>query len=139
VVHARVAGRDLTWPGEVVRIEGKLDERTRTINVVVRVEKPYDRKPPLAVGLFVTADIKGLTLPNAAIIPRNALHQGDVVWLVGKDGCLHFRKVVVARVQGDEVMVKDSLKDEEMVVTTRLKAVTNGMAVRTALDKEAIP
>jgi multidrug efflux pump subunit AcrA (membrane-fusion protein) len=139
VVHARVAGQDLTWLGEEVRIEGKLDERTRMINVVVRVKKPYAKKPPLAVGLFVTVTIKGRTIPNAAIIPRSALHQDDVVWVVEKDGRLHFRKVAVALIQGDEAIVKDSLKDKEMVVTTPLKAVTNGMAVRTAPDKEAIP
>jgi len=136
VVRARIAGRERTWSGAVVRTEGKLDERTRMINVVVRVEKPYAKKPPLPVGLFVTVDLEGHTLPNAAIIPRSALHQGDVVWVVDNDGRLHFRKVDVARVQGDDVMVQDGLKDGERVVTTPLKAVTNGMAVRIGEVKE---
>jgi RND family efflux transporter MFP subunit len=43
-IMARFAGRDLTWTGRVNRAEGKLDERTRMINVVVRVEKPYQTK-----------------------------------------------------------------------------------------------
>jgi RND family efflux transporter MFP subunit len=130
VVRTRVAGRDMTWSGEVVRTEGKLDERTRMINVVVRVERPYANKPPLAVGLFVTVDIKGRTLPNVAIIPRSALHQGNVVWVVDKDGRLRFRKVDVARIQGDDVMVQAGLGGGEMVVITALKAVTDGMTVR---------
>jgi RND family efflux transporter MFP subunit len=133
-VRARIAGRDLTWPGKVVRTEGKLDERTRMIRVVVRMEKPYAKKPPLAVGLFVTVDIEGRTLPNAAIIPRSALHQGDVVWVVDKDNedsRLRFRKVDVARIQGDEVIVQVGFQGEERVAITPLKAVTDGMAVRT--------
>ena len=138
-VRARIAGRDLTWSGKVVRTEGKLDERTRMIRVVVRVEKPYAKKPPLPVGLFVTVDIEGRTLPNAAIIPRSALHQGDVVWVVDKGdehSRLLFRQVDVSRVQGDEVIVKAGLKEGERVVITTLKGVTDGMAVRIGDVKE---
>jgi RND family efflux transporter MFP subunit len=134
-VLARLAGRERTWTGAVVRTEGELDERTRMINVVVRVEKPYAKKPPLPVGLFVTVDIEGRTLPEAAVIPRSALHQGDVVWVVDSDGRLHFRKVDVARVQGDEVMVQHGLENGEMVAITPLEAVTDGMAVRVGTDK----
>ena len=130
MVRARIAGWDLTWPAKVVRTEGKLDERTRMMNVVVRVEKPYAKKPPLAVGLFVTVDIEGHPLPDGAVIPRTALRQGKLVWVVDKGGRLRFRKVDVARVHGDEVMVQDGLKDGERVVITPLKAVTDGMAVR---------
>ncbi len=131
VVRARVAGRDMTWPGKVVRSEGELDERTRMINVVVKVEKPYAKRPPLAVGLYVTVDIQGRTLPSGAIVPRSALHDGHVVWVVDKDSRLRFRQVDVARVQGDDAMVQAGLEDGERVVITRLKAVTNGMTVRT--------
>jgi RND family efflux transporter MFP subunit len=135
-VLARIAGRERTWPGAVVRTEGTLDERTRMINVVVCVDKPYAKKPPLPVGLFVTVDIEGRTLPEAAVIPRSALHQGDVVWVVN-NGRLHFREVDVARVQGDEVTLQKGLENGETVAITQLEAVTNGMAVRAAGDKEA--
>ncbi|MBW1774370.1 MAG: efflux RND transporter periplasmic adaptor subunit, partial [Deltaproteobacteria bacterium] len=132
-VLVHFAGQERTWPAQVVRTEGKLDERTRMINVVVRVEKPYAKKPPLAVGLFVTVDIEGRTLPKAAIIPRSALHQGDTVWVVDKDDRIRFRKVDVALLQGDEAIVQDGIEDRERLVITPLKAVTDGMAVRTGM------
>ncbi len=137
VVRARVAGRDLRWSGQVDRIEGKLDERTRMINVVVRVQEPYAKRPPLVVGLFVTVEIEGRILPEAAVIPRSALHGGDVVWVVEKDRRLHFRKVEVARVHGDEAIIKTGLAAGEGVVVTPLKAVTDGMTVRVAAGEEA--
>ena len=136
VVRARIAGREKTWSGEVVRTEGKLDERTRTINVVVRVEKPHEKKPPLAVGLFVAVDIEGHTLPSATLIPRSALHQGSMVWVVDNNDQIRFRKVDVARIQGDEALVQAGLEDGERVVITPLKVVTDGMAVRTAPVRE---
>jgi membrane fusion protein, multidrug efflux system len=129
-VRASVAGQDMSWQGEVVRAEGKLDERTRMINLVVRVEKPYAGKPPLAAGLFVNVEIEGRTLSDAAIIPRSALHEGHVVRVVTKDGRLSFKKVDVGRIQGERVLVRSGLKDGERLVITSLKAVTDGMVVK---------
>ena len=135
-VRARIAGQELSWRGEVVRSEGKLDERTRMINVVVRVEEPYAKKPPLAMGLFVSVDIKGRRLPDAAVIPRAALRQGNVVWVVDDSGLLRFRKVDVARFQGSKVIVRQGLKDGEEVAFSPLKAVSDGMTVRGVLQDE---
>jgi RND family efflux transporter MFP subunit len=136
VVRARIAGREQAWTGKVVRTEGKLDERTRTINVVVRVKDPYAEKPPLAVGLFVTVDIQGRTLPDAALIPRSALREGNMVWVIENDERLRFREVEVGRVQGNQALVKTGLDNGERVVTTPLKVVSDGMAVRTAPTAE---
>ena len=134
-VKARIAGQELRWEGEVVRSEGKIDERTRMINVVVRVNKPYARKPPLAIGLFVKVEIEGITLPDAALIPRSALRQDRMVWVV-RDGRLTFRKVDVARIDGDRVIIKSGLGDGEMVVVSSLKAATDRMNVKIASPRE---
>ena len=133
-VRATVAGQERTWSGRVVRAEGKLDERTRMVNVVVRVDNPYKTKPPLAVGLFVTVAIKGDTLQKAAVIPRSALRQGEVVWVVDNDNRLNFRQVEVAARQQDEVIVKNGLQKGDSVVISSLQVVTNGMAVNPVCD-----
>jgi RND family efflux transporter MFP subunit len=137
-VRAKIAGRALSWGGEVVRAEGKLDERTRMINVVVRVKDPYAKKPPLALGLFVTVDIKGRSLENASVIPRSALHQGDVVWVVNGEGRLCFRRVNVARISADDVMVESGLAEGETVVISSLNAVTDGMKVEVLMPDEVM-
>jgi RND family efflux transporter MFP subunit len=135
-VTTRVAGRESFWPGRVVRAEGKLDERTRMINVVIRVDKPYETKPPLAAGLFVTVNIEGRTLENAVRLPRAALRENDVVWVVDQNGQLTFRKVSVARLTPDAVFLAGGLNDGEMVVITSLKAATDGMQVRFRQTRE---
>ncbi|MCK5878727.1 MAG: efflux RND transporter periplasmic adaptor subunit [Holophagae bacterium] len=135
-VHARIAGHELVFSGRVVRAEGELDERTRMITVIVEIDKPYATKPPLAIGLFVTVDIMGQVLPDAAVIPRAALHQGNIVWTVDDAGILHFRAVRVALYQGEEIVIESGLRDGEMVVFSSLKAVTDGMTVRRAVEKD---
>jgi RND family efflux transporter MFP subunit len=136
-VRAAIGGRELSWAGEVVRAEGRLDERTRMINVIVLVKKPFATRPPLAMGLFVNIEIEGRHLPKAAVLPRPALHEDNVVWVVDEDNRLRFRKVDVARIQGGKVIVKAGLKDRERVVITPLKAVTDGMEVRTVPEEES--
>jgi RND family efflux transporter MFP subunit len=135
-VIARIAGWDLNWPGKIMRAEGKLDERTRMVNVVVRVEKPYATKPPLVAGLFATVEIKGHTLENAAVIPRSALRENNIVWIVENGGQLTFRSVEVARLGTNQAILHSGLEDGDMVVTSGLKAVTDGMQVRISSQSE---
>ncbi|MBC8418214.1 MAG: efflux RND transporter periplasmic adaptor subunit [Desulfobacteraceae bacterium] len=136
-VRARIAGRERSWKGRVVRAEGKLDEQTRMIRVVLRVDDPYATKPPLAMGLFVTVEIEGHNIPDMAIIPRSALHQGNVVWVVDRDGQLHYRKVKVVRIDGERVQISSGLQTGEQVAVSPLKTVTDGMKVRPLPQKEA--
>jgi RND family efflux transporter MFP subunit len=132
VVKAQFAGRSLSWPGRITRALGSLDERTRLVGVVVEVAKPYAKLPPLAVGMFVKVEIKGMSLDSATILPRTALHQGNLVWLVDDQGRLRFTKVKVARLQGAQALLSPGLPNGAKVVTSPLKAVSDGMAVRLA-------
>ena len=131
-VSAKIAGQRRTWTGRVDRAAGKLDERTRLIDVVVRVENPYGSKPPLAVGLYVSVEIQGRTLSNAIVIPRSALRGNDRVWVVAGTDQLRFRSVTVARLLADQVVLTEGLVDGEKVVISPLKVATDGMKIRLA-------
>ena len=132
VVKADFAGRQMSWPGRVVRALGQVNQSTRLVGVVVRVENPYATLPPLAMGLFARVEITGRTLPEASLIPRAALRQGDLVWVLGPDGKLHFTKVEVARSQGNQVLLDPGLPAGSQVITTNLREVSDGMKVRPA-------
>ncbi len=137
-VKARLAGRTEVWEGRVVRTECKIDAQTRMVDVVIHVDHPYRRQPPLAVGLFVDVEIRGRVVPDAVFIPLSALHEGDRVWVVEDDNTLHFRKVVPGRINGDTLLVTGGLKNGDRVVTSRHPAVTDGMKVRVIeSEKEA--
>lgn len=130
VVKTDFAGHQLSWPGQVVRALGQVDKNTRMVGVVVRVEHPYATLPPLPMGAFVKVEITGRTLPEASLIPRAALRQGDLVWVVGPDGKLRFTKVNVARLQGTQALLNPGLPSGSQVVTTNLREVSDGMSVR---------
>jgi len=131
-VSARIAGQQRSWPGQVMRTEGRLDERTRMVSVVVRVKDPYVTRPPLMPGLFVTVVIKGRTIEDSCIIPRAALRADNIVWVVDEDKRLFFRSVEVARFSTRGVIIREGLADGDEIVVSMLKTVSDGMQVRNA-------
>ncbi len=129
-VRAFLAGALRTWQARVVRAEGRIDEKTRMINVVIRVQQPYAKRPPLATGLFVDVEIQGQTLENAALLPRAVLRSDKEVWIVDQEDRLFTRPVRVAHHTTEGVVIDDGLVDGDRVVISQLKAVTDGMKVR---------
>ncbi len=128
-VVSRFAGKDHSWPGRVVRSQGTVDQRTRLVPVVVRVEEPYSRNPPLTAGIHVSIKLEGSRLKEAFSLPRRALRPGSEVWVVENDKIV-FRPVQVARLQGEQVFITEGLMNGDQVVISPLKAVTLGMKVR---------
>ena len=143
-LRARFAGKQNEWQGEIVRTEGELDPRTRMVHVVARVAAPYaphDGRPPLAVGLFVEAEILGSQVEDVVVLPRSALRGASRVLVVDADDRLRFRDVEVLRVVRDQVFVRSGLARGERVCVSALEIALEGMRVRVneSLGTAAIP
>ena len=140
-LHATFAGREHTWTGRIVRTEGELDPKTRMIHAVARVEDPYGRsddpeRPPLAVGLFVDAEIRGRTVSGVVKLPRDAVRGNDEVVVVDAQGRIELRRVQVLRRGVDDVLIASGLAPQEQVVTGPLAIAVNGMQVRVFEERE---
>jgi RND family efflux transporter MFP subunit len=134
-LHARFAGGQHVWTGRVVRTEGELDPKSRMLNVIAQVENPYGRgedpeRPPLSVGMFVRAEIRGRQVRDVAVVPRAALREGDSVLVVDAESRIRFRPVSVLRADRTEVVIRTGLASGERVVVSPLEAPVDGMRVR---------
>ena len=143
-LSSRFAGRTHSWTGRLVRTEGEIDPRTRMIYTVARVRDPYgppegDEKPPLSVGMFVDAEIQGITAESVAVIPRAALRNDETVLVVDEDNRLRFRRIDVMRRTEQRAIVRAGLYDGELVCLTPLDTVVDGMEVRTTRDGDFAP
>lgn len=147
VLRASFGGRELHWRGQIVRSEGEIDARTRMVNVVARVEDPYgrarpapnasdgdarERPAPLAVGLFVQAEIQGQRREQAIALPRTALREQDRVLVVDAESRLRYRDVRVLRKEREQVIVDGGLEAGERVCVSPLQVAVDGMRVRVA-------
>ena len=138
-ITARFAGKEHQWPAQVVRTEGELDPQTRMINVVARVEAPYAPaagRAPLAVGLFVDAEIHGRLAKDVAVLPRSAVRPDNQVLVVDSDDRLHFRSVTVLRTVAEQAYISDGLAAGERVCISPLETALEGMTVRIAAEDQ---
>ena len=137
-LSAAFAGAQHSWEGRIVRVEGEIDPVSRMVHVIAQVDNPYGRGPngeermPLAVGLFVEAEIVGDQADNVFVVPRAAVRNGNQVLIVDDDDRLRFREVVVLRLNRNEAVIREGIVAGERICVSTLEAVSDGMKVRTA-------
>lgn len=134
-------GERYRWPARVDRVEASVDSATRTFNVVVRVDNPAARGisvsgaggdgPPLLVGMYATVEIAGRDQGRYAVVPRRALRDGGVVWLIDAADTVGITTVRVLHESKDAVVLAaERIPAGARVITSELKVVTEGMRVR---------
>jgi len=111
------------------------------VHVVAQVKDPYGKHEgkdpmPLAVGMFVEAEIVGSVVENAIMLPRTAL-RGQQVLVVDDESRLRFRDVDIARIAREYVVVVGGLSSGDRVCVSTLEAVSDGMKVRAAGTADA--
>lgn len=147
-VLADYGGRRYGWDGYVDRVEGVLDEQTRTLDVIVRVPEPYGSGvpeaggsegsdadpeaggPPLLVGKFVDVELDGVAPEAWFRIRRPALRPGNEVWVV-RDDKVTIVPVTVLQRADDDVYLTGALQPGDAAIVGGLQIATDGMEVRT--------
>ncbi|MBW2568989.1 MAG: efflux RND transporter periplasmic adaptor subunit [Deltaproteobacteria bacterium] len=122
------------WRGRVARIKAQVDEKTRTLPVVVEIDRNSIKDKTrggvqLRPGTFVTALIKGKKIKQVFVLPRYVIHAGDMVYIM-TDNRLKIRPVNILRKVRDSVYIDKGLSDGELVVKSPLSGVVDGMKVR---------
>jgi multidrug efflux pump subunit AcrA (membrane-fusion protein) len=135
ILRSQFAGQTYEWTGRIHRTEGEIDPRTRMVHAIARVDDPYSRasnpnRPPLAVGMFVEAEIIGRSSGQLAVLPRSVLRGADRVLVVGADNTLRFAPVEVFRLERDRVLVSDGIEPGDRIVVSPLENAIEGMKVQ---------
>ena len=126
------------WEGRLERISDALDADTRTVGVVVSVDRPYDQvipgyRPPLAKGMFVKAVLHGRPRAGSLLVPRSAVRNGTVL-IADADDRLRRRPVTVLFSQAGVSVIGDGLAAGDRVLVSDPIPAVEGMALRPELD-----
>jgi RND family efflux transporter MFP subunit len=135
LLKAQWAGREYTWRGRIVRTEGEIDPSTRMLYAVAQVNDPYAHgddpdRPPLAVGMFVEAEIRGNRIDRAVTLPRAAIRGSDTIYIVDEESRLRFRRVTIYKRERDRVIIQSGLAEGEEICISPLESAVDGMEVR---------
>jgi RND family efflux transporter MFP subunit len=132
-LYTDVSGMVAHWTAQLHRTEAALDERSRVLFTVARIDDPYalndENREPLRVGTFVKANVLGKEMSDLVMLPRYVVRAGNLVWVVDEQNTLRNRQVTTLRTAGDEVFVSGGLQDGDLVSLTILNDALPGMPV----------
>ncbi|WP_417478669.1 efflux RND transporter periplasmic adaptor subunit [Maricaulis sp.] len=136
---AVLAGAPREWQGFITRTESAIDPQTRVLYATAQVADPYGAAAatgaPLAVGLFVEAEIRGRDVQDAVVLPRAALRGENTVYVVNAGGTLDIRTVTVVTSNVDRLVVSSGVSGGEMIVISPIRGASTGMRLR-SLDAD---
>ncbi len=127
------------WDAEFVRFADTVDAETRTMGVVVAVDRPFDKikpgyRPPLSKGMFVKVILRGKYRTQRLVVPRSAVRAG-VVYVADESNRLRRRPVQILFSQGDVSVIDSGLEAGERVVVSDLVPAVEGMLLQVQLDQ----
>jgi RND family efflux transporter MFP subunit len=130
---ANVGNQTFYWQGRIRRVNAAVDQDTRLIYATAEVEDPYGKAAvggmPMAVGLFVSAEIAGTNRRSVYVMPRQALRNKDKVYVINDESKLEIRTVDVLSTSEEQVYVTSGVAAGEQVVTSTIPAAVDGMRV----------
>lgn len=123
-------GSRYPFRGKLSFADPSFSQQTGTF--LVRGELP-NPKGVLRPGMFVKASVKGALRPNAIAVPQRAVQQtpdGQMVYVVGKNGTAEARVVVAAEWIGEEWVISQGLSAGDRVIVDGFQKLGPGMPVK---------
>lgn len=117
--------------GKIDFASAGLDPETGTLRLRAVVANPERRLLP---GQFVRAIVTGISLPDAIVVPHEAVMQGaqgQFVYTVNNQGNAEIRPVVLGRELKDGWIVQSGLRNGDRLVSEGIIKVRPGVSVAT--------
>jgi RND family efflux transporter MFP subunit len=124
--------------GAVIRLLSDLEPEGKMARLLISIKDPlgisdqekpgqHDNRPPLLIGEYVKAEIKGRQIKDAFRIPRTALRDNSHIWLAGADNKLIIQPIKTIWRSKDMVIVKDHLQPGDRLIVSELSTPVEGM------------
>lgn len=146
VVRHDMGERLVEKEGRVVRLLADIEPAGRMARLLIEVEDPLNlaadnsgeaaRGMPLLLGAYVDVEIEVPGRPELIEVPRQAVHDGDRVYVYTAEKTLAIRQVNIVWRRPDTVLVDRGLEDGERIVISRLAAPVEGMRLRLGGDED---
>ncbi len=137
-LSAVVGGEIYQWQGRLAGLDAAIDPTTRTVYGTVRIDKPYDVEAwngaPLAVGLYVDAEVEGRLALDAIQIASEGLRAGDEVFVLTGEGLLDVREVKVLHRNRNTVLLASGVDAGDRIIVSAIRNPISGMRLQSVGD-----
>ncbi|GAB4253293.1 MAG: efflux RND transporter periplasmic adaptor subunit [Ekhidna sp.] len=114
------------WKGEVSRISDYVNKTTQSVDVFISI---YPNGQKIYDGQFFQASIPARTVKNGMIMPRNAIYNGNEVFVL-QDTLLKKKNINVIRLSEETAIFNGLNEGEELVIEPLLGAYNNMKAFK---------
>ncbi|MBQ77071.1 MAG: hypothetical protein CL692_00660 [Cellvibrionales bacterium] len=134
-LFAKYGAKQVKWTAYIDRIEAAVDVNSRQYYLVASLKNPFQPltkpqletnsleppNPPLAIGQYLTAKIEGDYVDGSIRIPRKALRQQNLIWLL-INGRLVNQAIIPLQIDRDFALVQlpksfDGQRDLAVIVS----------------------
>ena len=135
-------GDNFIVSGYITGLLSKLEDNGQMARVLIAIQDPLNlekdkKRLPLLLGSYVSAEIEGRQVENVIKVPRQSLRNDGFVWIAvpgeyeGEKGYeLSIREVEVLWRDVETVIIKNSIDEGEMLVTSGISSPIPGMRLR---------
>ena len=133
---AEIGGLIHRWQGTLTGLDASIDPTTRTVYGTVIIEDPYSETSsaeymPLAVGLYVDAEVEGRLVVDAVQIPSAGLRAGDKIFVLTGEGLLDIRQADVVHRSRSTALLSAGVEPGEQVIVSAIRNPVRGMRLQT--------
>jgi len=131
-----------SWPAELNRVSDAMDIETRTMGMIFIVKNdralnPGNKQRPIFNGMYCEVELRGRTMEDALVIPRSAIHPGNIVYLMTSDKKLEKRTIQPGFSIENITVPREGLKAGETLILSDVIPAVSGMTVDPVEDKIA--
>ena len=138
IIEEKNGGPEIIRQGTLFKLLGDLDPKGRMARILVSIEDPLnlsEKKGKSAIskillGSYVKIRISAGSLNNVYRVPRQAVREGNRLWVVNPQGVLGIKPAEILWRRVDEMLVSTDIGPEEEIIISRLQSPLPGMIVR---------
>ncbi|AGF77923.1 RND family efflux transporter, MFP subunit [Desulfocapsa sulfexigens DSM 10523] len=139
VLDKGYGGKPTLREGTIFKLLPDLDPKSRMARLLIEIPDPFNLDKEIQgnlggkilLGSYVKVQLNAGEFPDVYVVPRAALREGDLLWLISAEGRLDIRPVKVLWRRIDEVLVTAEEALDEPIVVSRLVSPVTGMQIRT--------
>ena len=148
-VFQTIGEQQYQYAGRVVRMLPDVDPVGRMARLLIAIDDPRGLKRkdgasappvPLLLGRYVNVAIQGRQADSVAEIPREALRNGNQVYIMSGDDTLITKKVTILWRKRETVLVRDGVATGDRLIVSPVPGAVEGMKLRqrqeTASDRQ---
>jgi RND family efflux transporter MFP subunit len=129
------------YQAKAITLEHDLDSKARMAKILFEVQDPLalkeknSDKVPLFIGDYVTLNVRGTTLKSSFKIPRYAVHEGNKIYIFGKNKKLRIVTITILHAEQKFIYTTaPQLQNDDLLITSPLATAVEGMRLRVRND-----